>query len=168
MLRAIGARWLMLPAVLMGAAVVAAACGGGGGGGAGTDESYVKAMCEAFRKFEEDSDKVLADLEKKFADIEDDEDFAKVLEEAFKAFAKPVGKLASDTSKVKPPADVKEYHDQIVVSLRTAAGTFERGDFAFDEDPLEDLPEPPAAVQDRLRAVAEKERACQGLDIFME
>lgn len=159
---------MALPALLLVVGVFAAACGGGGGGGAGTDESYVKAMCEAFRKFEEDSDKALGDLEETFADIEDDEDFEKVLEEAFKAFARPVENLASDAAKIKPPADVKEYHDQTVAALRTAAEGFEEGNFDLDQDPFEALPEPPQAVQDRLQAVAENESACEGLDIFTD
>lgn len=166
MLKATRERWLVLFAVLMAAAVLVAACGGGGGGGAGTDESYVKAMCEAFRKFEEDGDKALAELDEKFAEIEDDEDFEKVMEEAFKAFAKPVSNLASDASKIKPPADVKEYHDQMVVSLRSMADGLKEGNVDLEEDPLESLPEPPQAIQDRLRAAAENESACEGLDVF--
>lgn len=159
-------RWPLFAAVLAAAALLVAACGGGDGGGAGTDESYVKGMCEAFRSFEEDSDKALAELEGKFEDVEDDEDFEKLMEEAFRAFAEPVRNLANDASKVKPPEDIKPYHDQVVASLRTAADSFEEGNLNFDEDPFEDLPEPPQSVQDRLRAVADDEPACQGLDIF--
>lgn len=169
MISSIGKKWLLVPAALLALVTVAAACGGDDdGGGAGTDESYVKGVCQAFEKFNDDMDEAFTDLEEKFAEIEDDDDFEKVMEDAFKALAGPLKDFANDLGKVKPPADVKEYHDELVVAAKAAAEAYEKGDVELEEDPFEDIPEPPQDVQDRLQAVAENEPACQGLDVFTD
>lgn len=133
------------------------ACGGGsGGGGGGSDERYVRDVCSAFSAFNTSTTKLLED-EELLADE------GKLGEE----FGKLITDLAERLSRAKPPSDVRTYHDQLVAEFKRLGDRIGSGDFSgFESGP--EIPEPPQAVQDRLRAVAEKTKECEGLGLFGE
>lgn len=134
------------------------ACGGdsgGGPGGAGSDEAYVRAVCGAFAKFEEDFTKLLSDPEA----LSDEDALTEKFAGVYRTFVDSV-------AKARPPADVREYHDAFVSQLRTSLDAAEKGDLesAFAES--SDLPAPPQDVQDRLQKVADGIEECRDLSIF--
>ncbi len=134
------------------AGLLLAACGGGGGGA--SDESYVRGVCDAFHKFQEDGTRVFNDPEV----LEDEEELAK-------RFGELVRALADDLDDVRAPSDVEQYHDRIVERFHEIADQFESGS-VDDLSDLGDVPEPPQDVQDRLAAAAADVEECEGLDIF--
>lgn len=149
------------PAAFLGVAVAAlgviafaAACGGVGGGG--SDEQYVRSVCSAFSEFTDGTKKLLQDQKL----LTDEEKLGEEL-------GKLIGELASRLSKANPPSDVRAYHEEVVAAFRTVGDQVGKGDFSAFESAGE-LPEPPQAVQDRLRAVAEKTKECEGLGLFTE
>ena len=146
-----------------GFALAAVACGGDGG--PGSDEEYVKAVCQAVNRSVERSAEIEDEIDEIMAGA-DNEDEA--LEEVFKLTAKPISDFANDLAKAKPPADMKEFHDQVVDAFKTHAKQLEDGDRealvrsagAFD------FLEPPQAIQDRLNAVAANTSECDDSDFF--
>jgi len=127
-----------------------AACGGDDDGG-GSDEGYVKALCNATNSF-------TADLDEAFTATDEEEATEKFIE-AFNAF---VDNMAA----ADPPSDAKEAHEAMVNALRDAQD-------AVEEDGLDalealDVPtvEPDQDVQDRLTKAAEGIEECEGADLF--
>ena len=153
-----GNPWLLL-VLAMSAAFGLAAIACSDDDEAGSDEDYVKAVCQATSRFVERS----ADFDDEVAQIMADADNeaegrAKVLE----LTVEPVSDFANDLEKANPPADVKEFHDQVVGDWKALAKAQEDGDLeAYGEaaDGFTDF-EAPQAVRDRLNAVAASNSEC--------
>lgn len=146
-----GALFLGLGAAAFGLA----ACGGddGGGGGTGSDEQYVGAICSALLTFQDDLAKVVAGAKGDETD-----------EEAAKLIVEPLEKYLSNLKKAKPPADVKEYHNDVVAKTTDAVKKIkeDKNLDAFNE--IQDSKEPPQKIKDRLNAAAEKNEDCVKAD----
>jgi len=143
-----------------------AACGGddsGGksGTGTGSDDEFVKGLCEATSRF-------AADFEKAFAGPTP-EDFAKAIELLFKSIGAPFQRFSDSFSKLKPPPDLADWHRDASQKLAAATKALKDGNFAdpslaaLSDNPV---PEMPAGAQQRLEAIAAKTGACKGFDPF--
>ena len=159
------ARWLLLvPAVFGAFAMAAVACGGDSE--AGSDEDYVKAVCQAGSRLEERSADLEAELEQIMADADSEtEGLAEVLE----LTAPLISDFANDLEKANPPADVEEFHEQLVDAFKSIARLTEDGDVEAYLEQSEDAFanfEPPRAIQDRLNAVAANISECGDSDFF--
>jgi hypothetical protein len=130
-----------------------AACGGSSGGG--SDEDYVRTMCESGDILEEALGSMLA------AAFSGDED------EAADAMADAFEEWVDAIDDANPPEDVAETHEAMVNGLRDALDQLRDGETSLEEfDALDNIPEPPQAVQDRLQTVAEGVPECDGAEFF--
>jgi hypothetical protein len=134
------------------------ACGGDGGGGTGSDEQFVADLCKAGAKFDEDLTKLFAGI----ANIGSEEEAAKKFAEPFEAFARSF-------KAARPPADLKAWHAEASKSLDDAVKALKGGNtdaaiFAQDSP----FPEPPAAADERLSKIAEKNADCQKANLFSQ
>jgi hypothetical protein len=145
----------LVPIALVAAAF--AGCGGdddGGSGGSGSDESYVAAICKAGVEFS----KALEEVFKDPSALTDEDKAIEKLSDAFEDFANAF-------AKAKPPADLKDWHEDAAKQLKDGAkqlkdGDLEGGIFAGDSP----FPEPPAEVGERLSKIAETNKDCQEAD----
>ena len=178
----------LLPSTMLSLAVVAIiaiACGGGdsngGPSGTGSDEDYVRGLCnafddvsETFAKFEdgdfEDPEfiKELGLDEEDFEDMDFEEVFTAMFEAMFASMGPAMGDLADD---LNPPADVKPCHDEAVVAMKQLADLFEDGGFdlsSLEDDPFEEVGdvEFPADIEERLAAIAKDIPGCADLELF--
>ncbi len=123
----------VLGAMLLVVTWLGAGCGGGDdGGGEETTgpEDYAHAMCEALGKHADDIEK-LGNTEMAFEDASEMQDFL--------AETAPVLQgLADDVEKIKPPADIKDWHDSLVAGLSDAAALFTKMDELLDK-PMEEV-----------------------------
>lgn len=150
--------WAGIVPVALGATLFAA-CGGdddggGGGGGSGSDEDYVAAICKAGLNFSKDLEEVFKDPES----LADEDKAMEKLADIFEDFA-------NDFAKAKPPADLKDWHNDASKQLKDGVeqikdGDLESGIFAGDTP----FPEPPAEAGERLQKAAESNEDCQEAD----
>ena len=140
--------------ILVASSSLLVACGGGDD--AGSDEDYVKAMCESGDVFTAAIGAAMA------AAFDDDE------QAATEAFTEALSDWVDAIDDANPPEDAAEAHDALVDSLKQAVEALEDGDAdletAFDD--IDDAPEPPQAVQDRLAAIAADTPECTDSDFF--
>ena len=132
-----------------------AACSSGGGDG--SDEDYVKAICESNEIFDE---VIAAAFAAAFSDDaeEPDED------ELISTFER----WADALDDANPPADMASYHNALVDGLREAIDAARDGETDSENmfDDLDDLAEPPAEIQERLAGVATGVSECEGQELF--
>ncbi|GBD24614.1 hypothetical protein HRbin29_02296 [bacterium HR29] len=154
-MRLLGRHFVLFAAVA--AALGVAACGGDGGNGGGSEEQYVRALCNAFATFD-----------RELTELINDEGASDEGSDVAERYAELFSELVDDLSRIRPPSSVREYHEVLTAELRRAAEALERGDFesAFeDESPFTKLPE---ETNNRLREVARNVEECQGLGLFGE
>lgn len=146
--------WAGIVPVALGATLFAA-CGGddnggGGGSGSGSDEDYVAAICKAGLNFTKDLEEVFKDP----SALADEKKAMEKLADIFEDFA-------NDFAKAKPPADLKDWHNDASKQLKDGVkqikdGDLESGIFAGDTP----FPEPPAEAGERLQKAAESNKDC--------
>lgn len=141
-------RWggLLLAAAFI--APLAIACGGGDD--TGSDEDYVKAFCEAKRAFSEALPAAI-----KAVNDSGGKDPGRI--------ARPYEDLADAFDDMDPPEDLKDWHDNATDRLKDRAKAIKDGQAGDASDPVSGIPDGPRA---RLRQQAEKEPACNQLNVF--
>jgi hypothetical protein len=132
-------------------AAAAVACGGGDS--TGSDDQYVKDFCTAQRDFKSSLDEAVKEVAAGGGSV----DAGKI--------AEPYSQLAKDFEDMKPPADIKDWHNGASKQLRDAASRIkkEKSLQSIGQDPLTGMP---AEARERLRKVAQNEQACNGLNVF--
>ena len=150
--------WLIVGLATLGAfALIAAACGDDddGGGGDGSDEDYVRGLCSAVSSMQADAQEAFEDFDPQ--SVDDIEDALETLQDVF-------GDFVEELEDLNPPADVSEYHDQVVEAFQAQQDLLEDGTLdALQQFGDFDTPNPPQAVSDRLSAVAEDTPECDDL-----
>ena len=145
--------------IFMATSGLLAACSSGGGGD-GSDEDYVKSICEANLLLE---DVIGILFESAFSGEEPDED---ALDELVESFEKWIDALDD----ANPPSDAADAHDALVERIREGLDELKSGDADLETLSLfgdeEDLPEPPQAVRDRLNEAAAGVEVCEGTELF--
>jgi len=140
-------------------ALVFAACGGdddgngGGGTASGNDKDYVAAICKAQLGFFED-------LEKAVKESTGDETEAQVVE----ILAPALDRWVAAIRNARPPADVRDYHNEVVRVAADAVNRIKQTRSVDALDTLDSIPDAPAAVRDRLNAVAKENADCREAD----
>ncbi len=142
--------------VALGAALmvpVAVACGGGSD--TGSDDDYVTAFCDARRQFSTDLDEAV-----KQVSAAGGGEFDKI--------ANTFGELANDFDDMKPPEDLKDWHDNAARQLNSTADKIKKDKnlqavTSLQSDPLAGMPEGP---RNRLRDNAKNQESCKGLNVF--
>jgi hypothetical protein len=90
-------------------------------------------------------------------------------EEQLELSREPFAALVDAMENADPPGDIEEYHDQLVEGFREVLERIEDGDVAaFETDPFEELPEPPAAVAEKYEALANQVPECASTGVFGE
>ena len=135
--------------------VVPASLACGGGDDTGSDDDYVVAFCDARRQFSTDLDAAI-----KQVSAAGGGEFDKV-SDTFE-------ELANDFDEMKPPEDVKDWHDAAVKQLNETADKVEKDKnlqavTTLRADPLSGMP---AGPRNRLRENAKGQEACKGLNVF--
>jgi hypothetical protein len=179
------AKVLAISAVVLLMAGLSAGCGGGGddgGGGGGKTETsgpdeYAKAVCDAIGKRYAEGEALFGDN----SALENAEDPA-ALQDAIAKAQPLVQGMADDLGDIKPPSEIKDWHEGMVTSMTATAELFgELKDILdkpleeamagitelqsrFDElqDPFGSLSDLPQEYQDAF----ENDSKCQELDIF--
>jgi hypothetical protein len=156
----------VIPALLVAGSVAFVACGGdddddggGGGGGNGSDEEYVRDLCNALGSFSDEFGELSGNLDP--SNVEELED---LMDDA----AEVIGNVVEDLEDANPPADAAEFNESFVTTFSEFRDALEDGDF---ESILTFSPpeyELPQDVEDRLSAVAEETDECQELGVFGE
>lgn len=133
---------------------VVAACGGGGDD-TGSDDDYVTAFCDARRQFSTDLDEAV-----KQVSAAGGGEFDKI--------ADTFEELANDFDDMKPPEDLKDWHNGAAKQLNDTAGKIKKDKnlqavTSLQSDPLAGMPEGP---RNRLRENAKGQDGCKGLNVF--
>lgn len=138
-----------MAAPVLAAASLLGACGGDGDDG-GSDEEYVRDVCTALAAFNERREELTAGATAA--------DPAQVAED----FGDALSDLASAMDDADPPDDAAEAHDSVVQSLEDAADAVDEGgiEALFDVELPSVQMEP--AVRNRLQALFNSTRECQG------
>lgn len=164
-------------AVPLALAVLFAACGGddddGDDGGSdsgssvqtGSDEKYVADMCKAFNNYAEGLTKALASFAK--ADSEAD------IEKMLKSIIDPTEDFAKAFSKMKPPADLKDWHAATAKALSAQVKSLKDAEGLDSLDALADvgdipMGEMPPNIEERLTKIADGNKDCQAANLFGE
>ena len=138
------------------AAALSVACGDDAGGSSnggsvktGSDDQYVGDMCKAFNTW-------LTVIDKVDMNSASSGDVTKILD----VLVKPTEQLARDFSKMKPPADMKDWHAATVKALTNMSDTLKKSKdlSALDSNPF---PQMPADAEARLSTLAEAKKDCQ-------
>ncbi|MCE7929476.1 MAG: hypothetical protein HUU14_05900 [Dehalococcoidia bacterium] len=163
---------LALPLAL---SVLLVACGGdddddGGGSDSGSsaniktgsDEDYVGDMCKAFDAYAAGLTKAMLSM-----GTSDSPDIEKMM----KALVEPMEDFAGALAKMKPPADMKDWHVASIKSINDAVKTLKDSKDLESLDAIEDLgnfdmAEMPAGAEERLGKLAAKNKDCQKADLF--
>jgi len=141
-------------ALAAGAALIASlvvACGGGDG--TGSDEDYISAFCDARREFTENLDTAV-----KQVSTGGDKEFGQI--------ADVFTELADDFDDMKPPEDLKDWHDTASKQLSDAAEKIEKEKNLQAVTSLPPLADMPAGPRERLRNQAQNYDSCKGLNAF--
>jgi hypothetical protein len=144
------------------AAALSVACGddssssSGGSSGSvktGSDDQYVGDMCKAFAAYATAMDKATKDLGSgsSVADV------SKIMEQ----MAKPTEQLANDFAKMKPPADLKDWHTGATKSLKDAVSQLKDSKDLSGANAMSDIPDMPKAADDRLAKLAADNKDCK-------
>ena len=153
------ALWLGLVPLALGA-MFFVACGGddddgggGGGGGTGSDEDFVDDLCKAG-----------ADFAKDLEDIGDDLSAETDPEKISEAISEPFEDFANAFKKLKPPSDLKAWHDDASKSLDDVVDSLKDGNLDAEVLGDEPFPEMPKDAEERLSKLAEDNDDCQESD----
>jgi hypothetical protein len=127
----------------------------GGGGGSGDEREYVAHVCQSLSDF---VDEVIA------AGSENPD---ATEEEQLEILREPFANLTDALDDADPPGDIEEYHDRLVDGFQEVRERIEDGDVtALEGDPLADIPEPPADIQEKYNAIAEDVSECAATGLF--
>ena len=131
-----------------------AACSSGGGDG--SDEDYVRAVCESGEVLDEALGAMIS------AALSSDEN------EAGEVMANALEPWLNAIDAANPPSDAADAHNELVDVLREYIDGLRSGEISIEDDfgPLDNAPDPPQAAQDRLAAVAADTPACDGREFF--
>lgn len=121
-------------------------------GGTGSDEKYVADICKLSREWWDDMSAAFT----KF-DPEKPEEFAKALTD-------PLNQYANELGKVKPPKDLKEWHEGLVAMFKEMIKGVESGEGDIFSDSDAAYPDMPADAMERLTKIAEKNDDCKALE----
>ncbi len=130
--------------------------GGGGGGGTGSDENFVSDLCKAGAKLSKDIDAALKD-------VGTSTDLTKIAEK----ITGPFEEFAKAFDKAKPPKDLQDWYTQANNGMKqTVKSLKETKDFSGVTEEDDPFPEMPAAAEERLTKIAEKNKDCQEAGYF--
>jgi ABC-type glycerol-3-phosphate transport system substrate-binding protein len=134
----------------------AVACGGDDDGASGSDDEYVEAYCGAILEFQED-----------FIEAVQNASGDESPEEQVEIVLGPLEAYLDNLKEANPPADVAEYHGQVVAATEEAIDRIQQ---ERNLDSLADLePEPPPEeIQGRLSAAAADNETCQEAEVAFE
>ncbi|MBE7519246.1 MAG: hypothetical protein HS107_08365 [Thermoflexaceae bacterium] len=128
----------------------------------GSDEDYVGDMCKAFSSYAEDLTKVMLSI-----GGSEEPDIDKIM----KGLVEPTEDLTKALSKMKPPADLKDWHVATVSALSAQVKAMKDAKDLESLDALEafgDIPmgDMPAGAEERLGKLAAKNKDCQKANLF--
>lgn len=128
-----------------------AACGGGDE--RVSDAEYVASMCSATEEF------VVTFLAIAFLSDED---------EIEDRFVEGVREFLDVIDGINPPADIEDFHDQLVGTANALLDAVESGDAGVESalEELEELTEPSQEIQDRFEAIAAETEECADANFF--
>ena len=115
------ARVLAISTAVLALVGLSVSCGGGGDGekeATGPDD-YAKAVCQAIGKYYAEGEALFGDS----SVLENAEDPAELQDAIAKAQPLIQG-MADDLDKIKPPSEVKDWHESMVTGMTTAAELF--------------------------------------------
>ena len=144
------------PFLLMAAPIVAASflLGGCGGDGAGSDEDFVKELCNASTQLETDLDAAIAN-----ASSQTDP------EKAIEALVPPLEDFVEAFKDANPPEDLEDWHETASDQLEAEVVAFKEAKSLDELEGFGDspVPDPPAEAKARLRTAAEDIEECDGV-----
>jgi hypothetical protein len=145
----------LLALALTTATVLAAGLACGGGDDTGSDGDYVVAFCDARRQFSSDLDAAVKQVSAAGGG-------------EFDRIADTFTELADDFDEMKPPEDLKDWHENASKQLSETASKIKKEKnlqavTSLQRDPLSGMPEEP---RERLKKEAENQESCKGLNAF--
>ena len=147
---------MRFPLLLIAAPVVAGSflLAGCGGDSAGSDEDFVKDLCDASTQLETDLDTAIAD-----ASSQTDP------EKAIEALVPPLEDFVEAFKDANPPEDLEDWHETASDQLETEVEEFKEAKSLEELEGFGDspVPDPPAEAKSRLRTAAEDVEECEGV-----
>lgn len=135
---------------------------GGGSVATGSDEQYVKDVCNAGTKLMKTLQKVEASPTPS--------DPVKGAQQVFAALADPLDQFAKDLAKAKPPKDLADWHAETVKRLQATVKALKSNDFQNASNIFSDIADPmpdmPQGAQDRLDKIAQSTSECKDFNAF--
>ena len=127
---------------------------GGSANASDADKTYAKQLCTSLNSY---LDTFLQEASKDSSLLTDETKLLKIAGPA-------ISGLGNDLQKVTPPADVKEYHDQLVAKAKEVSQKVQSGQISSIADianVTSGVKAPPKAIRDRLQAAANDTKECQ-------
>ena len=127
---------------------------GGSANASDADKTYAKQLCTSLNGY---LDTFLQEASKDSSLLTDETKLLKIAGPA-------ISGLGNDLQKVTPPADVKEYHDQLVAKAKEVSQKVQSGQISSIADianVTSGVKAPPKAIRDRLQAAANDTKECQ-------
>ncbi|MEO6042684.1 MAG: hypothetical protein ABIQ47_02020 [Tepidiformaceae bacterium] len=127
---------------------------GGSASANDADKTYAKQLCTSLNSY---LDTFLQEASKDSSLLTDETKLLKIAGPA-------ISGLGNDLQKVTPPADVKEYHDQLVAKAKEVSQKVQSGQISSIADIANvttGVKAPPKAIRDRLQAAANDTKECQ-------
>ena len=127
---------------------------GGSANASDADKTYAKQLCTSLNSY---LGTFLQEASKDSSLLTDETKLLKIAGPA-------ISGLGNDLRKVTPPADVKEYHDQLVAKAKEVSQKVQSGQISSIADianVTSGVKAPPKAIRDRLQAAADDTRECQ-------
>ena len=118
------------------------------------DKTYAKQLCTSLNSY---LGTFLQEASKDSSLLTDETKLLKIAGPA-------ISGLGNDLRKVTPPADVKEYHDQLVAKAKEVSQKVQSGQISSIADianVTSGVKAPPKAIRDRLQAAANDTKECQ-------
>lgn len=125
-----------------------------GGSASDADKTYAKQLCTSLNSY---LGTFLQEASKDSSLLTDETKLLKIAGPA-------ISGLGNDLQKVTPPADVKEYHDQLVAKAKEVSQKVQSGQISSIADIANvtaGVKAPPKAIRDRLQAAANDTKECQ-------
>ena len=133
---------------------IAGSTSGGSANANDADKTYAKQLCTSLNSY---LDTFLQEASKDSSLLTDETKLLKIAGPA-------ISGLGNDLQKVTPPADVKEYHDQLVAKAKEISRKVQNGQISSIVDianVTSGVKAPPKAIRDRLQAAANDTKECQ-------
>lgn len=127
---------------------------GGSANASDADKTYAKQLCTSLNSY---LGTFLQEASKDSSLLTDETKLLKIAGPA-------ISGLGNDLQKVTPPADVKEYHDQLVAKAKEVSQKVQSGQISSIADIANvtaGVKAPPKAIRDRLQAAANGTKECQ-------